>query len=491
MYKYVPVFSLLGLMVLWGCQSGPVNTQKNIELAMATVEQGLLPGLVIKGEENEGMSLEDRMAHYNVAGVSIAVLKDGAIHWAKGYGVADSAQGTMVDTNTLFQAGSISKPVAALAALRLVEEGKLDLDAPVNTYLKTWKIPAHQWSESNPVTLRHLLTHTGGLTVHGFPGYTYADTFPSIDAVLQGKGNTPAVFVDTEPGTNWRYSGGGYTIMEKVVEDVSGMPLEEYTQEYVLEPLGMTKSTYTQPLDKSFHKQASAAYDAQGQYYSGGWHNYPEQAAAGLWTTPQDLLRYAQGIQQAFAGNSFHVINQETTTAMLTKHNNDWGLGPSLMGSGDSLIFRHGGKNAGFSNVFLAFAKNEGDGLVVMTNSDQGTGLMQEVLRSASAYYGWGVAEPSQIDTVNISQTKQSAYAGDYVFSGEMKEMQGYQVKLQWEEGILKIEDPQSGEVNYLWPTSLTTFIDKNTGDQVDFSLSEQGEPNGFIFAGFYPFAKK
>jgi CubicO group peptidase (beta-lactamase class C family) len=486
-------FFLLGcLLFLFSCQPTATEPAVDPEVteAITAIENGLLPAVLPTGDTLSSYTLAERMVYYHVPGVSIAILKDGKIHWAKGYGVADSLQGTTVDTNTLFQAGSISKPLAALAALHLVEEGKLDLDTDVNTYLTGWKIPDHEWSEEMPVTLRHLLTHTGGLTVHGFPGYTQTDTFPTIEQVLKGEGNTPPIFVDTEPGTNWRYSGGGYTIMEKVVEDVSGMPLEEYTREYVLDPMGMVKSTYEQPLSKKYQPQASAAYNGMGTYVKGGWHNYPEQAAAGLWTTPRDLLRYAMEIQEAFAGESDRVLNQETVTAMLTRHKNNWGLGPALSQDGEPLIFAHGGKNEGFSNTFMAFAQKGGGGLAIMTNADQGIALMREIERAISDHYGWETALPRRVDTIVIPEADRPDYEGEYVYDGEDVQMEGYQVTLTYSGDYLTIYDPQNGQVNEMLSLPEDGFIDRNSGDRVVFSRAEDGIPNRFVFSGAFPFRK-
>ncbi len=490
--KFFSLFLLSCLLCLFACQqkSSEPAVDPEVTEAMVAIENGLLPAVLPTGDTLTSFTLDERMAYYHVPGVSIAVLKDGEIHWARGYGVADSLQGTTVDTNTLFQAGSISKPVAALAALHLVQEGKLDLDTDVNTYLTGWKIPDHEWSETTPVTLRHLLTHTGGLTVHGFPGYTQTDTFPAIEQVLRGEGNTPAIFVDTEPGTNWRYSGGGYTIMEKVVEDVSGMSLEAYMRQHVLDPMGMVKSTYEQPLPAKYHAQASAAYDGMGTYIDGGWHNYPEQAAAGLWTTPRDLLRYATEMQAAYAGESNRVINQETVSAMLTRHQNNWGLGPALSTEEEPLIFAHGGKNAGFSNTFMAFAKKGGGGLAIMTNADQGTSLMREIERAISAHYGWETAMPRRVDTIVIPETERPGFEGDYVYDGEDARMNGYRVKLTYSGDYLTIYDPQNGQVNEMMSLPEDGFIDRNSGDRVVFSRAEDGIPNRFVFSGAFPFRK-
>lgn len=216
-------YIFLFVLIITSC-----STEKAIDVTadLNAIENGLLPTIKIKGDSLITYNIIDRMEHYKVPGVSIAIVENGKIKWAKGYGIANTETGSKVNINTVFQAGSISKPVAALAALKLVENGNLDLDTNVNLYLTDWKIPENKFTKVEKVTLRRLLTHTAGMTVHGFPGYQQTDTFPSITQVLEGLGNTTKIFVDTIPGNLWRYSGGGYTVMEKVVEDVSGMPLE-------------------------------------------------------------------------------------------------------------------------------------------------------------------------------------------------------------------------------------------------------------------------
>ncbi len=246
--KRKAVSILLGAILLVACTNKAVQESNS---QISAVEQGLLPAIQVKGTPPKQYALMERMEHYKVPGLSIAVVKNGKIDWAKGYGIANSETGEEVNKNTLFQAGSISKPLAALAALKLVEEGKISLDEEVNSYLQGWKVPENKFTQKEKVTLRRLLTHTAGLTVPGFPGYQQSDSFPSIETVLAGKGHTPAVLADTLPGSIWRYSGGGYTVMEKLVEDVSGQPFEEYMAKYILEPIGMKKSTFEQPLPEN------------------------------------------------------------------------------------------------------------------------------------------------------------------------------------------------------------------------------------------------
>jgi CubicO group peptidase (beta-lactamase class C family) len=229
------------------------------------VEESLLPAVVVAGDSAPTFSIAARMEHYKVPGVSVAVIHDGKIEWAKGYGAREVGGTDSVTASTRFQAASISKPVAATAALRLVEEGRLELDANVNDALKSWRVPDNEFTAKQPVTLREILSHTAGLTVHGFPGYAVGEKVPSTVDVLDGKGNTDAVRVDTVPGAMWRYSGGGYTVAQLLVHDVTGEPFVAAMQRLVLDPLGMKQSTYEQPLPERLADSAAVAYRSSGQ----------------------------------------------------------------------------------------------------------------------------------------------------------------------------------------------------------------------------------
>jgi CubicO group peptidase (beta-lactamase class C family) len=308
------------------------ETQRHID----RVEAGLVPPVIAKGDIHAGHSLQERMVALHVAGVSIAVIHHGVIEWAQGFGVM-KVGGPPVTADTLFQAGSISKPVAALAALKLVQEGKLSLDADLNTELKSWKLPYGPEAKGKPVTLRELLTHTGGTTVHGFPGYVAGEPMPTLVQVLNGEkpANTPAIRVEAEPGTKYIYSGGGFTIMQQMMIDESGEAFPKLLHDTVLGPIGMTHSTYEQPLPEEWRAMAATPYGADWQPVVGGAHTYPEMAAAGLWTTPTDLARYAIELERSLQGEG-HVLSKEMTAQMLTPGIGDWGMGNGdRLGGGD------------------------------------------------------------------------------------------------------------------------------------------------------------
>jgi CubicO group peptidase (beta-lactamase class C family) len=473
-HSVITIFSLLFLLFkLFGCQSGDLVKQEPVE-EITAVENNLKNStLVFEGETQESYNILDRMGFHNVPGVSIAVFRDGKLSWARGYGYANTETMDTIDENTVFQAGSISKPVAALAALKLVDEGKVDLDENVNTYLKDWKVPENSYTQEEEVTLRRLLTHTAGLTVHGFPGYEFDEEIPSVVDVLNGEGNTSPIQVDTFPGSIWRYSGGGYTIMQLLVEDVSGEDFAEFVQREVLTPLGMDRSTYVQPLPKAFHDNASAAFDGREAVMAEGlWNNYPEKAAAGLWTTPSDLVKYCIDIQTAMSGGSSKVLSEEMVKSMLTKHQNDWGLGPALELEGDLLTFGHGGKNRGFSNLMRAFVHN-GEGAIVMTNADEGRRLMGEIMVGISDYYGWDWYQLDVVKKVPMGQDQLRSFEGRYVLSsGE----EGYPIELQVKENYLEVDDIPENRTYQFYPISDVDFIYSKEGHKITFVKNATGE---------------
>lgn len=408
------------LLVLISCgvlqfsiaQSAPPK-ETSVDQRIHQVTSGLIGGVVIQGEEHNTHTLAERMEQLKVRGVSIAVIHNGKLEWARGFGVR-SVGGPPVDADTMFQAGSISKPLAAMAALRLVQDGKLSLDTDINTYLTSWKVPATDFTKDKPITLRGLLTHTAGTTVHGFPGYASTDPVPTLVQVLNGEkpANTPPIRSEAAPGARWNYSGGGFTIMQQAVIDVTKEPFPKLLHDTVLAPIGMTHSTYEQPLPKSYTDFA-LPYHADGQPTPGGPHTYPEMAAAGLWTTPSDLVKYVLEVEQSLNGKANHVLNTDMTRQMLTPGMGHWGLGVQIGGADANPYFSHGGANDGYQNLFVAYEKN-GEGAVVMTNGDRGGMLSDEIMHSIAAEYDWPDFRTSVRTVVHVDPKLLAEYAGTY-----------------------------------------------------------------------------
>jgi CubicO group peptidase (beta-lactamase class C family) len=374
---------------------------------IARVENGLVTPVLVKGGKT--WNILERMKFYNVPGVSVAVFSDNRIQWAKGYGVMDVDTGLPVTEKTLFVAGSVSKPVAVMGALRLVEEKKLSLDRNINEFLTSWKLPENDLTKKTPVTLRLIVSHNAGMTIHGFPGYVQGEKVPTVVQILDGAApaNTEPIRVDTEPGTVWRYSGGGITIMQLAMADVSGKPFTEIMQEKVLDPIGMTSSSYEQSLSPERLALAASGHDRSGHVIPGKRNIYPEMAAAGLWTTPTDLARFAIEAGLSARGASNKVLSTAmaklmVTPRMVTTEGDSMALGFFVETHGKSAYYGHGGADAGF--ICMLIAQREGGyGAAIMTNSDgRPIPLIREIQRSIAGEYGWDGYLPAPVEVITL-----------------------------------------------------------------------------------------
>lgn len=360
-----------------------------IEARIERVENGLLPATVVSGAPIQQASLAERMTTLKVPGISIAIINNGAIEWARGFGLADVAGGRRVNEHTRFQAASISKAVTAMAAMSLVQAGKLSLDEDVNLRLAAWKLPMNEFTAQHKVTLRGLLSHTAGIGVHGFHGYAVGKPIPTLLEVLDGKApaNSDPVRVEALPGSAWKYSGGGYEIVQLMLTETTREPFDRFVQHTVLDKIGMNESSFILPTESE--SVASNAYHTDGSEVPGKWHRYPEMAAASLWTTPSDLARFVIEIQKSASGKSNKVLSQKMMNEMLTPGIEDFGLGLFLGEKTDARrSFYHGGGNEGIRTMMFAYT-SAGQGAIVMTNSDNGQALIDEVLRAIAREYGW------------------------------------------------------------------------------------------------------
>jgi CubicO group peptidase (beta-lactamase class C family) len=421
------------------------NKTSTLEAKISRVENGLVQPFQIKGEKVEKWNIAERMKHYKVPGVSIAVINNGKVEWAKGYGEREAETGTPVTADTLFQAASISKPVASTVALRMIQDKKLSLDEDVNNKLVSWKVPESEYSKEKKTTLRALLSHTAGMSVSGFPGYaSTVATLPTVAQILDGvsPSNTKPVRVEAAPGKEWSYSGGGITIMQQLVTDVSGKSFSSLAKELVLKKAGMENSTFEQPLPKHLHPKTAAAHNDKGEMIAGRWHAYPEMAAAGLWTTPTDLARFAVELQQAYKGKTGKFLAPETVRQMFTKQIGGWGLGIGLTGEGEAARFTHGGSNKGYRCTLMAYKEN-GQGAVVMTNSDNGDLLVAEIMRSIAAEYNWMDFLAKEKTVIALDAKTLADYAGKYQFGTAGQ----FSVTIEEEKLLLQLGSPKKYEM--------------------------------------------
>ena len=324
-----------------------------------------------------------QMQEHRIPGLSFAVISDGEIAKAQSYGFTDQTGKSPITTFTLFQAASVSKCLTSLAALRLVDQGRLSLDEDVNTKLQSWKIPPSELIKNELVTLRRLLSHNAGVTIHGFAGYAIGQPIPTLIQILNGTqpANNPVIRIEAIPGTNPRYSGGGFTVVQQLLTDVTSQSFPELMESLVLQPLGMTSSTFDQTLPPHFDRIAATGHYQNGKPITGGAHLYPEMAAAGLWTTPSDLARFVIGIQQSLSGQPNSVLSPSITREMLTAQTRTYGLGPFITGNGKLLKFFHSGRNAGFDAMLMAHAET-GKGVAIMINANANPKALNSILKA-------------------------------------------------------------------------------------------------------------
>lgn len=460
------------------------RSSPSIQQHKHNVETGLLPAYLIQGKPAAKRTLAAEMQEMHVPAVSVAVIHHGQLEWADGYGTTREG-GAKVNTETLFQAASMSKPVAAMAALRLVQEGKLDLDKDINVYLKDWKVPSNEFTAQQSVTLRELLSHTAGTTVHGFPGYAAGEAVPSTIQVLKGEkpANTPAVVVDVKPGTVFRYSGGGYTLMQEAIVETTGQKFPKLLSEKVLTPLRMTHSTYQQPLSAKELVNAAYPVDAAGKPIPGGPHTYPEMAAAGLWTTPSDLALFLIEMQQSLAGKANHILSQQMTQLMLTAVKDDYGLGFGLTGNGAEKSFAHGGSNAGYQSFMVAFCET-GDGAIIMTNGERGSLLSKDILRSIAAEYNWKDFRAKERAAIAIDKATEAKLLGAY----DVKGLGDFKIRKSGNQLIAEIRD---GIQEPLYAKSPTEYF--VTTSDIELHFDNANLNGGRVTAGNFnaPFTRK
>jgi CubicO group peptidase (beta-lactamase class C family) len=405
------LYLLIVLLLIEAC-STPTRTDDPNEFLRRHVETGLSNLVYIEGDSL--WTIEERMKHYGVHGVSIAVIDSFKIAWVKSYGVMDTTTKQPVTDSTLFQAASISKPVFAMAALKLVEQGALQLDADVNTQLTSWKVPENAFTATEKVTLKRLLGHVAGTTVHGFGGYRQGDPLPTLINILNGEApaNSPPVVVDQTPGTSWRYSGGGYCVASQLILDVKGGTIPQHMHDMVLGPLGMSRSTFEQPLPASMAHNAASGYVPDGSMTVGKWHIYPEISPDGLWTTATDLAHFVIDMQRTMATDSGKVLKRATARQMVEPFvEPHGGVGFSLIDLHGERYFEHGGWNEGFCGEIIGHA-GSGKGVVILINANQ-PDFMHEVVRSVMRAYDWPGVSPAH-KQVPMDPTAMQALTGRY-----------------------------------------------------------------------------
>lgn len=457
-----------------GAKHMPNAYAADVEKRIERIVGGLLAETAFRNNYDDSATLTERMSHYKTPGVSIAVVNNYEIEWARGFGVREWGKSDPVTATTVFQAGSISKPVFAVGVMRLVQEGILDLDQDVNAYLESWKIPANgDWRPR--VTLRQILSHSAGLNVHGFPGYQRVEEVPSVVDILRGKppANTSAVRVNMVPGISFRYSGGGTTVAQQLVVDVVGKSFPETMDDLVFGPLGLEHSSYAQPMSDDHLKHAATAHPWKYEAVTGNWHVYPEMAAAGLWTTPTDLAQLGIEIQLAAKGES-EFLSKEIVDGMLTPQTNDInGMGYFMKGNteSDSVRFTHGGWDEGFVANFVMH-KNSGMGAVIMINSNEGASIILEIERAIAREYSWPDYLEENAPALQLSQRDLDVVSGSYQSDS------GFEFIITHDGTTLSMVAGTQDALE-LHPKSSTEFFAKALNVDVTFDEGEGGKITG------------
>ncbi|MEW6731903.1 MAG: serine hydrolase [Acidobacteriota bacterium] len=453
-------------------RASTLSQNANLDERIRRVEDGLLYAVDIQEKLRTKMSLADRMKFWRVPGVSIAVINNNKIEWACGYGVKEAGSNDPVTTETLFQAASISKPVTAMAVLRLVQEGKLNLDEDINKKLVSWKMPENEFTQHEKVTLRRLLSHSAGLTRSYVGEFTYGENLPTLVEALEGKDNLSnprPVRVEAVPGSRYNYSGGGYSVIQLLLIDVTGKPFPTIMKETVLDRIEMKHSIFAQPLPKELWSQAATGHRANGEKLAGKGLTHIEMAAGGLWTTAVDLARFAIEIQQARAGRS-KVLSKEMASQMLTVHSGMAGLGLDLIGEGATAHFMHGGINRGFQSLLVAY-NDLGQGAVIMTNADNGQLIAMEIFRSIAKEYGWQDSFAVKERAIAKVDSKiYDVYIGQYTFPS------GRILNVTVENGKLMAEQANFPKYQ-LFPTSESEFFAREL-DGFEYKFVRDGNGN-------------
>ena len=376
----------------------------------------LLRDRVQVGPTAQTWTLAERMAEHNVPGVAIAILEDGEIVYVQGFGTRRAGQSLPVDGDTVFSAGSVSKVATASLALAMAENGQLDLDLPVSRYLESWSLPDQAAYDENTVTLRTILSHTAGFNTHGFRDFQPGESLPSTLDTLNGTGaaGNDALSLLFAPGTQYKYSGGGYTLAQLVLADIAGEPFADLADEVLFSPLGMDRSTFAQPLPDDYGNIAYA-HGRDGQPAAGarGYESFPETAASGLWVSAHDLARLTRTLIHAYQGRD-DFLSQDLAIDMMTPvAPSEHGLGPRLDGSGESFFFHHGGAN----NSYKAWMEGHlatGDGLVVLTNGSNGDDIYVEIRNAVADAMGWSINARVEVPQITVPADILAGYEGRY-----------------------------------------------------------------------------
>jgi len=473
------ISSVLFIIILFQSCAEESNTDTTIDL-IKKVETGIPNRSYIAGDST--WTIEERMEHYGVPGVSIAVIHNGKIAWTKGYGVMNKEDNTPVTEQTLFQASLLSMPVTAYGTLRLVEQQKVSLDENINSYLKSWQLPDNEFTKEKKATIKNLLNGTSGINLHAIPGYSTDESVPTLEEVLNGisPAKNEPVTVNKKPEESLDILAGAYTIIQQMMIDIEGEKFPEAMNELVLQPLEMNNSTFNQTLSSEQLTMAATGYLTDGSMVKGKRYTYPTMAANGLWTTAEDIAKFIINIQQTLKDNSTKDLSKDMTAQMLTPSgykshywpNFKYGLGLSIENKKKDIYFGHHGWNRGFFALMQAH-RDKGYGVVVLTNSTI-PAFNHEVIRSVAMAYEWGNYVPIH-QKMEIEQALVNKITGRYIENGKI-------IEVFQKDNLLFTKNILDVEAEELVKVSNSNFVRRNSSRLIQFKPNSENEKFNLLY---------
>ncbi len=391
---------------------------KEIDERISRVENGLQLANIIKDKAIPTYSLEERMKYYNVPGLSIAVINNNKIEWAKSYGLKEMETNDSVSINTIFRIASLSKPVSALVADKLDQLNQIDLDKPFNDQLLKWKIPENEFTRKEAVTPKMLILHTSGTDIFS---KNSSESYKNLQTLfkLPYKSDTLDIVVITNkvPGTEWKYTNGEYVMLQELIEEKSDLSLNQAASKYIFNPLGMDNSFYDQYIPENQKINAAKGHDVNGKCLKDPYCYIPTIAAGGLWSTPLDYANLLIELQKSANGKSELLFTQDKMEEIFSRYYEDMGLAFLMKGDNDDLAFTHNGGVPGYCADAFAFVY-QGKGAVIMANSDRGLPLILELYRSLASEYNWSNVDShfkqDTISIVDIDRKELTKFEGIY-----------------------------------------------------------------------------
>jgi CubicO group peptidase (beta-lactamase class C family) len=374
------------------------------------IERNLVPMYAVSGKVPR-MSIPQMMKQDHIPGMSIAFVDNGQIAWTKHYGFANLKDSIPVNSETVFTGASLSKPITAIAALHLVDKGILNLDEDVNLKLNGWKIPESKLTEKEKVTLRRLISHNAGIKNDLWNSYLPDDTVPTIHQLLAGKepSTDPETSVIYEPGSQTKYSNPGYSIIQKLLMDVTRQEFDQVIDQLVLKPTGMENSSFKQPIPNNLMQRKAIGYTSDLEPYP--YRLFPYQAAGGIWTTPTDLSKFMIALLNDYHEGTNTLVSKETMQSIFKKYIDRYVF--SFWNWGEDVVFMHYGSNQGFNCIMYGSVLKK-QGIVVMTNSDNSFGFFDYIQRAVNDEYQWEYVKPEILDPVEPNTAWIDPFLGEY-----------------------------------------------------------------------------